>query len=78
MGISILSKKGWVVIPNEIRQKYGLKKGDKVNIVEYGGVISIIPIPRDVIKETEGLFKGSSSLTEALLKEREKDKKFEN
>ncbi|MGZ5485822.1 MAG: AbrB/MazE/SpoVT family DNA-binding domain-containing protein [Nitrososphaeraceae archaeon] len=78
MGISILSKKGWVVIPNEIRKKYGLKKGDKVNIVEYGGVISIIPIPRDVIKETEGLFKGSSSLTEALLKEREKDKKFEN
>lgn len=78
MGISILSKKGWVVIPNEIRQKYGLKKGDKVNIVEYGGVISIIPIPRDVIKETEGLFKRSSSLTEALLKEREKDKKFEN
>ena len=78
MGISILSKKGWVVIPNEIRQKYGLKKGDKVNIVEYGGVISIIPIPRDAIKETEGLFKGSSSLTEALLKEREKDKKFEN
>jgi AbrB family looped-hinge helix DNA binding protein len=78
MGISILSKKGWVVIPNEIRQKYGLKKGDKVNIVEYGGVISIIPIPRDVIKETEGLFKGGSSLTKALLKEREKDKKFEN
>jgi len=78
MGISILSKKGWVVIPNEIRQKYGLKKGDKVNIVEYGGVISIIPIPRDAIKETEGLFKGGSSLTKALLKEREKDKKFEN
>jgi len=76
MRSSTLSKKGLIVIPNEIRLKYGLKKGDKVNIIDYGGVISIIPQAKDAIKESEGLFKGGSSLTKALLSERDKDKKL--
>ena len=29
MSSSVLSKKGWVVIPTEIRKKYGLVKGEK-------------------------------------------------
>lgn len=37
-----------------------------------------IPQARDVIKESEGLFKGGSSLTKALLSERNKDKKLGN
>lgn len=76
MAGSILSKKGWIVIPNEIRKKYGLTKGKKVNIIDYGGVISIIPAVKDAIGESEGLFKGEPSLTNALITERKKDKKL--
>lgn len=73
MTTSTLSAKGWVVIPREIRQRHGLKKGDKVQVVDYGGVISIIPVPRDPIKAARGLFREGSSLTKALLKSRGED-----
>ena len=74
MSSSVLSKKGWVVIPTEIRKKYGLVKGERVNIIDYGGVISIIPVAKDAISEAEGLFQGGPSLTKALIIERKKDK----
>ncbi|MCL5046394.1 MAG: AbrB/MazE/SpoVT family DNA-binding domain-containing protein [Actinobacteria bacterium] len=71
-----VSEKGWVVIPQELRQKYGLEKGTPVRFVDYGGVLSIIPVPEDPIKFGEGLFKGAK-LTERLLEERKEDKKRE-
>jgi AbrB family looped-hinge helix DNA binding protein len=74
MSSSVLSEKGWVVIPTEIRKKYGLVKGERVNIIDYGGVISIIPVAKDAISESEGFFQGGPSLTKALIIERKKDK----
>ena len=50
-----------------------LKKGDKVQVIDYGGVISIIPHPRDPIEESYGFLKEGPSLTEALLKSRRED-----
>jgi AbrB family looped-hinge helix DNA binding protein len=76
MPSSILSKKGWIVIPNEIRKKYRLTKGERVNIIDYGGVISVIPVVKDAISESEGLFEGGPSLTKTLITERKKDKKL--
>ena len=29
-----VSEKGWIVIPKELRDKYGIKKGKKVGILE--------------------------------------------
>ena len=73
MTTSTLSGKGWVVIPQEIRERYGLKKGDKVHIIDYGGVISIVPVSSDPIKRGRGMSKGKTSLTEALSKSRSED-----
>jgi len=44
MSIVTLSQKGWVVIPSELREKYHWKSGDRVKVVDYGGVVSLIPI----------------------------------
>jgi AbrB family looped-hinge helix DNA binding protein len=77
MRASILSEKGWVVIPGSIRKRYGLKKGDQVNIIDYGNIISIVPLSPDPIKESAGLLKGDSSLTRDLLEQRKKDSEFE-
>ena len=74
MSSSVLSEKGWVVIPTEIRKKYGLVKGERVNIIDYGGVISILPVAIDAISEAVGFFQGGPSLTKALIIERKKDK----
>ncbi len=73
MKASKLSEKGWVVIPNSIRKRYGLKKGDQVNIIDYGDIISIIPLSTDPIKESAGLLKGGSSLTKDLIEQRKRD-----
>ena len=76
MKASILSNKGWVVIPNSIRKRYGLKRGDQVNIIDYGDVISIIPLSTDPVKDSAGLLKGGSSLTKDLIEQRKRDKEL--
>jgi AbrB family looped-hinge helix DNA binding protein len=64
-----LSQKGWIVIPAALRKKYGLTPGANLQVVDYGGVLSIIPAMRDPIKQGRGLLKDIPSLTEDLLKE---------
>lgn len=73
MNISTLSEKGWVVIPQELRKRYGLKKGDRVHIIDYGGVISIIPESRAPIDDSIGMLKGKTSLVKELMKSRHLD-----
>ncbi len=73
MSTSILSEKGWVVIPRQLRERYGLKKGDKVHIIDYGGVISIVPTSVAPIKDAMGMLRGKTSLVEALVKSRRED-----
>ncbi len=70
MNTSVLSEKGWVVIPQELRKRYGLKKGDRVHMIDYGGVISIVPASEDPIRHSFGILKGKSSLTKELMKSR--------
>ena len=65
----LISQKGWVVIPAELRKKYHLTPGTEVVLVDYGGVLSIIPAWADPVKQGRGLLKGLPSLTEDLLKE---------
>jgi AbrB family looped-hinge helix DNA binding protein len=69
---STVSEKGLVVIPKELRERYGIKKGDKVSFVDYGGTIYFMRVPDDPIHAGRGLFKTKSgpSMTELLLKEK--------
>ena len=73
MNTSTLSEKGWVVIPQELRERHGLKKGDRVHVIDYGGVISIVPASRAPIKNSLGMLKGKSSLVKELAKSRRSD-----
>ncbi len=72
-----ISNKGWVVIPAELRKKYNLVPGTEVVIVDYGGVLSIVPALKNPIKQGRGLLKGLPSLTQDLLKERTKERSRE-
>jgi AbrB family looped-hinge helix DNA binding protein len=74
MNTGTLSEKGWVVIPRELRERYHLKKGDKVHFIDYGGMVAIVPISREPVRDAAGMLKGRTSLTAALLKERQDDK----
>jgi AbrB family looped-hinge helix DNA binding protein len=77
MATVTVSQKGWVVIPKEIRQRYGIRPGDKVQFVDYGGSIAILPVPEDPIASGYGMLKGGPSLTKALLEERRRERELE-
>jgi len=64
-----ISRRGWVVIPADLRKKYGLRPGAEVRIVDYGGVLAIIPAQRKPVAQAAGMVKTEKRLTEALLEE---------
>lgn len=65
-----VSAKGWIVIPKEIRERHGIRKGDKVHVIDLGGQISIIPATKgDPIERAYGMFKGGPSMTQALVED---------
>ena len=72
-----VSKKGWVVIPKIYRQKYNLRPGVRVRIVDYGGGLSVVPIPEDPILALRGILADGKSLTAELLAERQREKERE-
>jgi len=72
-----ISSKGWVVIPAELRKKYKLQPGAQVVIVDYGGVLSIIPATQEPIQRARGSLKGLPSLTKELRKERAQERRRE-
>lgn len=69
MATLTVSDKGWVVIPAHLRKKYNLTSGSAVRIVDYGGVLSLVPIMDDPIQQAAGMLRGPKSLTKALLAE---------
>ena len=69
MTIHSISNKGWVVIPAELRKKYDLQPGSQVRIIDYGGVLAIIPAMTDPIRQAAGMVKTEKKLTDILLEE---------
>jgi AbrB family looped-hinge helix DNA binding protein len=78
MHTTTMSAKGWVVIPKSIREKHGLKKGSRVQVLDYGQLLAIVPLPDDPIEALHGMFEGGPSLTEELLAEREQERARED
>ena len=69
-----VSTKGWIVIPAELLRKYDLQPGSQVVLVDYGGVIAIVPALTDPIEESAGWLKETPSLTPALRQERQRER----
>ena len=62
-----------MVIPAELRKKYALLPGSSVTLVDYGGVLAIVPAMKDPVKQAAGMLQGGTSLTKALLNEHQKE-----
>ena len=77
MATAKVSEKGWVVIPVEYRRRYGLKPGDTVNVVDYGGVLALVPSLEDPVDQARAMHSGAS-LTTSLLEERARERERES
>lgn len=75
----VISSKGQVVIPAELRGRLGLKKGVRAMWREQDGQLILTPIER-VLDEVQGFLKprpGEPSMFEELFKERERERERE-
>lgn len=73
-----LSEKGQIVIPAELRERYAIRPGDKIELMDIGGEIVIIPIAvKSPIDESKGLLRGGKSTKDILKLIRKEEKGFE-
>ena len=73
----IVSSKGQIVIPKELREKYGLDQGTKVAVLEYPNEIVVVPLPGDTVKESRGLFSSKKPIRKMLAEARKEEKRLE-
>lgn len=72
------SSKGQVVIPKEYRDKLGIKAGERVGISIVADHVEIYTLPEDPVEEICGIFSEGSSLVDALLEDRRREKEHED
>jgi AbrB family looped-hinge helix DNA binding protein len=73
MSVHSISNKGWVVIPADLRKKYSLEPGTEVHIVDYGGVLAIVPAMQDPVKQAAGMLRRGKKLTKILREEHSRE-----
>ncbi len=62
--------KGQIVIPAAMRKKYRIEPGTEMQIMEYGGIIYLIPPVEDPIRAARGILPSKPSIGRKLLRER--------
>ncbi|MEW6187841.1 MAG: AbrB/MazE/SpoVT family DNA-binding domain-containing protein [Thermodesulfobacteriota bacterium] len=77
MSLANISLKGQILLPKRIRNKYGVKPGGKVLILEQTEGLLIKPAPDNPLEAACGFLKGKFSLTDDLLKEHDKENRHE-
>jgi AbrB family looped-hinge helix DNA binding protein len=78
---TVISSKGQVVIPAELREQLGLRKGTAASWREEDGRLVLTPITERRLDEIMGFLKpapGTGSMFEDLFTERERERKREN
>lgn len=77
METAYVTSKGQLVVPAQIRRRYGIKPGTKICFIERDHEILFQPVTKEYIRSVHGMLKSETSVTQELLKERAKDKEHE-
>ncbi len=77
MPVLTVSSKGEIIIPAWLRTKYNIQPGSRVEIVDCGMGLMLVPLLENPIEELHGLLGEHKSLTQTLLTERARDKEKE-
>lgn len=78
---TVVSSKGQVVIPAELREQYGLDKGTPATWTEEEGRLVLTPMTMRRIKEIRGFLKpspGQPTMFDDLFAERERERNRED
>jgi AbrB family looped-hinge helix DNA binding protein len=74
---TVVSVRGQTVIPQEIREKLGIKPKTKLDWSAEDGVITVIPIPEDPIEASFGMLAGRGYTLKDFLEDRRRERAFE-
>lgn len=72
---STVTVRGQTAIPVGIRKRYSIKPKTRLEWIDDGHSISVVPVPRYPIKALKGRYKKAGLLT-ALLKSRQEERNF--
>jgi AbrB family looped-hinge helix DNA binding protein len=68
-----MTSKGQIVIPSELRRKYGLEAGVRIQLIDDGEQIILQPITPAYVRKVRGLLKGNRGM-KALVQDRQMEK----
>ena len=78
---TVVNAKGQITIPAELRERFGIKPGTRINWTEERGRLVLTPMTERRIREIMGFLKpgpGEPSMFDELFAERERERKREN
>ena len=56
-----VSNRGQMVIPSAIRKRYNIKARTKIELIDTGEEIVIVPVPKEALRQSKGMLKGVSA-----------------
>lgn len=81
MTLASFSSKGQIVVPQDIREEFGIKQGTKASVFARGDEIVIKPIAKNLGTRLFGILKNSGMLAELEAEHRweiERERKWES
>jgi AbrB family looped-hinge helix DNA binding protein len=78
METSVVTAKGMITVPTEIRRKFGIKKGTKVAFIEQDGKLIIQPLSKDYFMKMAGVLGTKGKLLKALMEETKREREHED
>jgi len=70
---TLVTKRGQTVVPADIRKRHQIAEGDRLEWLDDGTVIRVVPLPGDPIQALRGSGKGEG-LLDRLLEQRAADR----
>ena len=75
MAVVTSTVKGQIVIPANIRKKFRIKKGTRVNVYDDGDKIIVEPIHENPVVEGMGMLETRGKVLKALIADRKREAK---
>ena len=70
-----VSSKGQIVLPKAIREKFGIKEGDELEVLDFGDEIVIVPVKKDI--DLMGILKFDKPLKDIIKEIRAEEEELE-
>ena len=73
---SVVTTKGQLVIPAQIRRRHGIKRGTRICLIEHGEEIVLRPLTREYFQKTAGMLGTGGKVLKALLEDRKREREL--